>query len=391
MMAADLRPAAGELLPRSTCDVRERVREAAAQAMPLRIAGAGEWLDAGRPVRAHAMLSTRALAGVVKYVPGDLTLTVHAGTTLGEIAHATAAHGQWLTLDPYGGDGTLGAAVATASYGPLAHAFGTPRDLVLGLELVSGEGSIVRAGGRVVKNVAGFDLTRLLTGSWGTLGVITEITVRLRALPEVQTSLAIPAGERAGDIDALRRALSAAGILPLAAQAVDAACAARLELPRRTTLLLRLGGNAAHVRAERDRVRALGRAAEVPTATWELLRTLEPPPWRAAVLRLSQLASDFADTWRAAGTLVERWADAYRHGDPGRGMVRCVLPLGDAVDEGALASIIAAPFAGSCIVERMPPSLWSARPGAADDRLSRGIRNAYDPGQLLNPGILGAT
>src|SRR5439155_9619738 len=102
--------------------------------------------------------------GIVEYVPGDLTLTARAGTTLAEIRDATAAEQQWLALDPHGSDdGTIGATVATASAGPLATAFGTPRDLVLGVEFLTGGGALARGGGRVVKNVAGFDLVRLLT------------------------------------------------------------------------------------------------------------------------------------------------------------------------------------------------------------------------------------
>src|SRR5206468_6797235 len=124
--------------------------------------------------------------------PGDLTLTARAGTTLAEIRSATAEHNQWLALDPSGRDeSTLGAIAATASAGPLATAFGTPRDLILGLEFVSGDGHIARGGGKVVKNVAGFDLTRLFIGSWGTLGVITEVSVRLHAKPEVDRTIAI--------------------------------------------------------------------------------------------------------------------------------------------------------------------------------------------------------
>ena len=110
----------------------------------------------------------------------------------------TRAEGQWLALDPFGSaHGTLGATIATGSAGPLAHAFGTPRDNVLGIEAVTGTGEIVRAGGRVVKNVAGFDLTRLFTGAWGTLAVITEATVRLRALPERDQTIALALSLRA--------------------------------------------------------------------------------------------------------------------------------------------------------------------------------------------------
>src|SRR5215211_4142123 len=154
--------------------VRDRVRVAVDRRTGLRVLGRGSWLDAGRPVSATESLATRDLSGITEYVPGDLTLTARAGTTLGEIRRATAAHGQWLALDPHGSDeGTLGATIATASAGPLATAFGTPRDLVLGVEFVTGDGVVARGGGRVVKNVAGFDLARLVTGAWGTLGVLT--------------------------------------------------------------------------------------------------------------------------------------------------------------------------------------------------------------------------
>jgi glycolate oxidase FAD binding subunit len=131
--------------------VVEVVRDAHARRTPLRIVGGGRWLDGGRPVRAEATLAIATLAGITEYVPGDLTLTAGAGTTLAEIARATGEHGQWLTLDPFGDDeGTLGATVASASYGPLATAFGTPRDIVLGVEFVTGTGAVVRGGWRVV-------------------------------------------------------------------------------------------------------------------------------------------------------------------------------------------------------------------------------------------------
>ena len=168
----------------STDTIAAAIRESGVTRTPLRISGRSNWLDAGRPVRAGKDLSLRDDTGVVSYVPGDLTLTVRAGTTLSEIERATLEHDQWLPLDPYGSsDGTIGATIATASAGPLASAFGLPRDLLLGLEFVNGRGEIVRAGGKVVKNVAGFDLSRLITGSWGSLGVITEVTLRLYARP----------------------------------------------------------------------------------------------------------------------------------------------------------------------------------------------------------------
>lgn len=161
------------------------IQDCIASRTPLRILGRGTWLDAGSPVRADTRLSLEFDSGVVAYSPNDLTLVVRAGTSLKEIAEVLDQHNQWLPLDPFnsldGGDGTIGATVATCSYGPLAALYGTPRDLVLGMTVVTGNGHIISPGGRVVKNVAGFDLTRLMIGSWGTLGVITQVALRVFA------------------------------------------------------------------------------------------------------------------------------------------------------------------------------------------------------------------
>jgi glycolate oxidase FAD binding subunit len=172
-------------------EIAEVIRDAAERCDPLRISGRGGWLDAGSPVVATRRLSLADDRGVIAYTPGDLTITVRAGTTLGDINETLRPRDQWLALDPDGGpDGTIGATVATCSYGPSAALWGTPRDQVLGLTVVTGTGDIIKPGGRVVKNVAGFDLTRLMIGAWGTLGVITELTLRVRSRSTTPGSLA---------------------------------------------------------------------------------------------------------------------------------------------------------------------------------------------------------
>ena len=207
------------------------------------------------------------------YEPGDFTLTARAGTTLTELANATLPHRQFLALDPYGSaTGTLGATVATAASGPMAHAFGAPRDNVIGLEVITGDGAVVRCGGRVVKNVAGFDLTRLFTGSWGTLGVITEVSVRLRALPAVDETYALGVDERPDALAALVRTLRVASIAPLAAELVSPTLASRLSLPSTATLLVRLAGNATSIRAQRHVLQTLGDVREVAPEVWRAAR-----------------------------------------------------------------------------------------------------------------------
>ncbi|HET7187790.1 MAG TPA: FAD-binding protein [Gemmatimonadaceae bacterium] len=370
----------------SARQIAERVRDARANRAPLRIVGRGHWLDAGRPCRAHAVLDLAPHSGIVEYEPGDLTLTARAGTTLAELQRVTRAEGQWLPLDPGGSpEGTLGATIATASAGPLASSFGTPRDQVLGCELVTGAGDVVQAGGRVVKNVAGFDLVRLNTGAWGTLGVLTEVSVRLRALPALDRTFAV----RISAADAWRW-LRASEYTPLAAELVSPALSALLGTGANAVLLVRFGGNETLVSAAATSLVALGEVGEVATSVWDALAASESAG--SAVVRLSTAPSRCPALWERASAIVER-AHGSAHATLSRGVVRCILPaIGHDDDEmarlrgfiGALQNL------GTVIVERLPAALWpSLVAPAAADPLSVGVRNAFDPDRLLNPGILG--
>ena len=373
--------------PAHTAAVVDEVQRARADRTPMRIAGAGHWLDAGRPVRAERTLDVRALLGpdVVHYEPGDLTLTVRGTVTLAEIDRLLRAEGQWLPLDPAGGsDGTIGATIATASAGPLASAFGTPREQVLGVEAVTGRGEVIRAGGRVVKNVAGFDLTRLMTGAWGTLGVITEVSVRLRAVPAVETTVAVPTNAA----DAWRW-LSASEYTPYAAELLTPSLARALGVGDASTLVLRIGGNDALVRAARQSLFGLGEAREVDSGVWSRLSVRDVAG--TAVVRLSARPSRTAPLWERVTTMLER-VGGEAHASPGRGVIRCIIPVGATDEEFArIRGIIGALRVDATLVaERLPGPLWASFvPPAATDNLSRGIRAAFDPDHILNPGIFG--
>ncbi|HEY7408485.1 MAG TPA: FAD-binding protein [Gemmatimonadaceae bacterium] len=365
-------------------DVRDAVRDATAARAPLRIAGRGTWLHAGRPVHATRTLSLSSLGGVVHYEPGDFTLTARAGTTLAELQSATLPHRQFLALDPFGDpSGTLGATVATAASGPLAYAFGGPRDNVIGLEVVTGDGAVVRCGGRVVKNVAGFDLTRLFTGAWGTLGVITEVSVRLRALPAVDETWAMPVDDRPEHLTALLAALRVASIAPLAMELASPPLASRVGAGRTTTLLVRLAGNAASVRAQRRVLDTFGDVHDMPGDVWTTVRTAEPPS--AIVARLSARPSRMASVWTDAREATAGVPEAMMIASVGRGIARCVLPETTPDVARRLARC-----EGSVIFERLPAALWSEiAPSPVSDRLSRDIRERFDPAHVLNPGLLG--
>ncbi len=145
----------------------------------------GTKLGIGNPPRLYDVaLSLKEMNRVWHYEPDDLTISVEAGMKLGDFQHFVGRRGLWLPLDPAGGSrASIGGILATNSAGPLRLRYGAPRDMVLGMKIATTEGKVIKAGGRVVKNVAGYDLVRLLTGSYGTLGVIIEATFKLFPLP----------------------------------------------------------------------------------------------------------------------------------------------------------------------------------------------------------------
>jgi len=173
--------AAGVATPADLAGLAAAVRAAAERGAALRVRGAGSWWP---DAAADETLSTAALDTVSDFNPADLVVTVGAGAPLGTLAATLAARGVFLALDPPGEPTrTVGSVLATGGSGPLAAHYGTARDQVLGLVVVAGNGTVLRLGGRVVKNVAGFDLAKLVIGGHGAFGVIAEAHLRLRALP----------------------------------------------------------------------------------------------------------------------------------------------------------------------------------------------------------------
>lgn len=192
--------------PHSIEELSEMLKLAADEHWRVIPAGAGTWLTMGNvPVSFHLAISTARLNRVIEYEPADLTATVEAGCTLSAFNQLAAQHRQWIPLDPFGDSGaTLGGIVATASSGPLRCAYGTPRDWLIGIRVVHANGGVTRAGGKVVKNVAGYDLCKLYTGSFGSLAVIAEMSFKMRATPTSDKTMVFYAAAAAGAAEAER-------------------------------------------------------------------------------------------------------------------------------------------------------------------------------------------
>ncbi len=359
-----------------TSDISNAIASAIASPTVVRGVGAGTWLHGG-PVENDATATVvKPRGGVIEYTPGDLVITVNAGTTLEELSATCAASGQMLAIAPYGSPrSTIGAVVATASAAPLAFEDLTIRDLVLGLTAVTGTGDVVRVGGKVVKNVAGFDLVRLNTGAFGTLGIITEVSVRLHAKPimdHVVTGTLVDAPN--------------AWVLRLIENRAPLPMLVRLAPGEPAQLFARCTGNEARASALRGIVQSYGARNAFtlgPSDTSNAsdagspVSMLRQVPTDALVLRARTKPADGASLIDAA-----RFAfpDATLLFHPARGSVRITTMHTDNADARIAAFVASAPpsMPFSVAVEQ------GASPVATTGALDLSVKRAFDPHGVLN-------
>ena len=196
--------------PASAGEVAAALKLASDARQSIVIRGAGTKDGWGRPAeRIDAVLDMRRLNRILAHEHGDLTATIEAGATLADVNQALAVHGQVLPLDPPFADrATIGGLLATNDSGPLRHRYGTPRDLVIGIQLATTDGVLSKAGGRVVKNVAGYDLSKLVTGSFGSLAAIVSATFKLSPLPAASKTMRIGVSDAAAVAEIVRTMMS---------------------------------------------------------------------------------------------------------------------------------------------------------------------------------------
>ncbi|MGH9880038.1 MAG: FAD-linked oxidase C-terminal domain-containing protein, partial [Pyrinomonadaceae bacterium] len=212
--------------PGSIEEVSEVMKLASSEGWTVIPAGAGTWLEAGNPLhRVNLVLSTERLNRIIEHEPADLIAAAEAGVALNDFNTELSRRGQWLPLDPPDdGRATIGGVVATGMSGAHSYGYGPPRRSVIGMKVVLADGRVVKAGGRVVKNVAGYDLCKLFTGSYGTLGVITELAFKLRPLPQATDTVLAR-----GAVDALlvgAEAIVSKGLFPVCVELLSPALAA---------------------------------------------------------------------------------------------------------------------------------------------------------------------
>ena len=226
-------------MPKIAAELAELVTLAHRDRLPFIVAGNSSKLDWGGIVDgAKTIVSTQKLDRLIAHAVGDLTITVEAGMPFARLQSILATEGQFLPLDPaYPDRSTIGGIIATADTGALRHRYGGVRDLLLGISFVRADGKIAKAGGRVVKNVAGYDMMKLFTGSYGTLGILTEVTLRVYPLPTTTGTVVLT-----GAVEGLEQAakiLLASTLTPIAADVLSTAFSQQLELGNTPSLVVK--------------------------------------------------------------------------------------------------------------------------------------------------------
>jgi glycolate oxidase FAD binding subunit len=338
--------------------------------------GGGTKLEWGAPGAPQAVLSTEKLDAIVEHNVGDLTAVVQAGVPLARLQEELAAHGQMLALDPAPADGaTIGGVLATADSGPLRHRYGGPRDLVLGMTVALSDGTLARSGGKVIKNVAGYDLAKLFTGSFGTLGVILEVALRLHPIPPHTAT----ATGRSADPAVVARAASAVAQSSIEAQCIDV----RWEQGH-GAVLVQLAGTRADAQAA-EALELLATAGldahsiEDDGWIWDEQRTAQRSD-DAVVVRVSGTQSQLGDQMRAAERLGARLA-----GRVAPGLVYVTVADGAAVEQ-LRRELAPSP----CVVLDAPHLVrdgldaWGVASDAPAVELMRRVKARFDPAAACN-------
>jgi glycolate oxidase FAD binding subunit len=402
-----------ELRPSTPEDLKELVAWAAAGGVELEVLGAGSKRALGRPVEGARPVRLAGLASITLYEPAELVMAARAGTPLAIVEERLAANQQQLAFEPpdYGallggpaGAGTIGGAFACNLAGPRRIKAGAARDHLLGIQAITGRGDLIKSGGRVVKNVTGYDLSKLLTGSFGTLAALSEVTFKVLPAPAETATLLLAGLARNEGFAMLRRALGSAydvaGAAYLPARAAAASMIPPVAAAGTDLAVLRLEGPAPSVRYRADALTRLlapaGRAVErldtpAGLALWREIRDVGALPAERTLWRVSTAPAAGA----ALVAALERGLELVWLADWAGGLLWLAVPApddGGPADGGATAirGALAAPgghatlVRGSPALRRAVPVFQPQEPALA--RLTARVKDSFDPKRILNPG-----
>jgi glycolate oxidase FAD binding subunit len=380
-------------MPDRATELAKLVTIASTTRSPIVVAGNSTKLDWGGLVTgAKSIVSTQKLDRLIAHAIGDLTVTVEAGMRFAQLQEILATAGQFLPLDPvYPDRATIGGIIATANTGSLRHRYGGVRDLLLGISFVRADGKIAKAGGRVVKNVAGYDMMKLFTGSYGTLGILTEVTFRVYPQPLQMGTVIIT-----GAIDSLATAakiLLASTLTPIAADVVSTALSQQLELSNTPSLVVKFATIPASIAAQSAQLLDIAKGLGLKAGIWQgtqaesLWHGIQTGIWGSTPIgcKLGVRLTTAVETIATLDRLTDNTATGVIHLNSGIG--ECALATADAILP--LRSYCEA-NGGFLSMLQAPPDLkqqidvWGYRGNAVP--LMKQIEQQFDPFAILNPG-----
>lgn len=387
--------------PADETEVSEAVKAAYVAGQPIEIAGGGSRKRLGRPVQAERTLSTNALDGIGLYEPGALCLVAKAGTPLRVIDETLKAENQRLAFEPMDhrvllgaadAEPTIGGIVACGVSGPRRIQAGACRDALIGVRFVNGRGDIVKNGGRVMKNVTGYDLVKLMCGTYGTLGVLTEVSFKLLPQPESEASVLVEGLDDISAVKAMSASLGSpfdvtgAAHVPAGVDGAAAKTLIRIEgfetsVSYRSGKLIELLApfGAAHALAASDshdawcNIRDCRYFADGDRAVWRVSVKPSDGPGCVAALRQTEDVRAYYD-W--GGGLI--WMSVADEGDAAAAVLRA-----QTARLGGHATLVRA-----STQTRMQVSVFEPETPTIS-LLTNGIKKSFDPGGILNPGRMG--
>jgi glycolate oxidase FAD binding subunit len=398
------------LKPRDAKEVEDAVQWALGNDKALEIAGQGTKRALGRPSQTDLTLDLSGLTGVTLYEPDELVLSARAGTPLAEIDALLGKNNQELAFEPadYGplfggkpGQGTLGGAIATNLSGPRRIKAGAARDHFLGLTAVTGRGDTIKSGGRVVKNVTGYDMCKLVAGSYGTLAAMTDITLKVLPRAELEATVLVEGLDDAAACLAMATALGSSADVSGAAHLPDHIASFFDGLPKpAASTVLRLEGFAPSVAHRKEALAALLKPfgpvtlieSEVSRALWRSIRNVKPFTGAAAHVRpLWRISTGPAQAHRVVDLITPAAQMFY---DWGGGLIWVAMPFEDEPDAGSIrgavetlgghATLVRAPAAVRATVGVFQPEEPALR------ALTKRVKESLDPKGVLNPGRMWA-